>query len=235
MSKIESRRQHVQRHLAGRANKTSEARNEKPAWCFFAPQNNSNRVTLSGAAEGKSCYLLQLSKSEHNQPIASVKSDAVMFWGTRRGAEATLAASGPSPAGSVREGFDADFSRNESCNAAHLGHPVRTPAMDMLSVGDRRRWHELQRQKNEAIKQNESGLNQRRCTDRSVFTLDNSYRQFVPKQSSKPLMNDIMSGAFMESTQSRSRPRPNHIALNRREVRAASAVVRDCRSSGMFQ
>ena len=220
--------------MQGHFREKESKKGERPAWNFFAPQQNSNKVSLNAESEGRSCYLLHLAKQEHVQPIASVKSAASPFWGTSAGTAATRHVAGPTP--TPQAACDSPGPGDaHSSQGVSVCHRVKTPGMDLLSAAERRAWEAQTLAQASAARRNERGLARRRVADRSQATLDNAYRQYVPQGSDKPLMFDIMRGSFMENGSKRLRPRTDYISLNRQQVRSASAVVHQCKRQGMFQ
>jgi hypothetical protein len=229
MSGAKRRSASVQQHFREKESK----KGGRPAWNFFAPQQNSNKVSLNADSEGRSCYLLQLAKVEHSQPIASAKSAAAPLWGTSKGHSATAAAAGPTPS-PVSAMVSPTRGEDAQVTSVKMSHAVRVPKADLLSAAERREWAERCKAQNVAASKNEAGLDRRRLADRSARTLDNPYRQYVPRQGAKPLMSDIMSGAFMDGPNRAAEKSCDFVALNRRQLRSASAVVGQCRRAGMF-
>jgi hypothetical protein len=230
MSEAELRRNHVHRHHE-KAQERQKEKHGRPAWNFFAPQQTSNKVALSSDSEGRSCFLLRLAKEQHHQPIASSKSLAAPLWGTQKADIATRAAAGPTP---VPQPAAVSPSRTSADTLSQIftGHRVRVPSMDLMSAAERRQWAVQCAKQAAFIKKNEASLEKRRLADRSFATLDNAYRQFIA-HGNKPLMNEIMTGAFTESTR-HVQKRQDYIGVNRRQVRSASAVVHQCRQRGLF-
>lgn len=84
-----------------------------------------------------------------------------------------------------------------------LNHDIRIPNDNLLTAAARRQWANATLSMADAAVRNEATLAKRRIGDQSAFTLDNAFRQFVPPDRHRPLMSDIMCGAFMEGPRAR--------------------------------
>lgn len=244
---VEKRRRDVQRATSVKQRKLAGHGGERnadgrPAWCFFAPQSSSNKITLTDATIGKSRHALNVAKAEHMQPVASAKDVSAVFWGTDRAEAAARQAYGPTP---VPMSVPVSPARNDPSAQSNLtnmniSHPVRVPNMDLLSAGARREWNAAQRRQERYIKLNETGLQRRRVSDKSRQTLDNAYRQQQePVRTASgarvtvPVMTAIMTGMEADTRNARM-SRQDFLAMNKQHVRSASATVRSCRGTGLI-